>query len=69
MPITQRLGAVGPAAIAHATPASSFRDLLFALDLDDVEGVLDVGAGGFCGETTTVHLLERCGAPGHGGGT
>src|SRR4051812_28417177 len=41
-----------------ATSDSSFRDLVDALQLDAVARILDVGAGGFLGETTTIHLLE-----------
>jgi hypothetical protein len=40
------------------TSSSSFRDLLVALRPDPVRRILDVGAGGFLGATTTVHLLE-----------
>lgn len=40
------------------TGPSSFRDLLAALPLGDVSRVLDVGAGGFVGETTTRFLVE-----------
>src|SRR5436190_24126964 len=46
---------------ASAVPTrsnSSFRDLLEALHLDGVDTILDIGAGGFCGETTTIHLAE-----------
>ena len=37
---------------------SSFRDLLAAARLSNVRRILDVGAGGFVGQTTTIHLLD-----------
>jgi len=38
--------------------ASSFRDLVELLVPVGLRRILDVGAGGFAGETTTVHLLD-----------
>ncbi len=37
---------------------SSFRDLLAQAQLEPVRRILDVGAGGFAGQTTTIHLLD-----------
>jgi SAM-dependent methyltransferase len=42
---------------------TSFRRLLRSLDLEQVGSVLDIGAGGFQGETTTRHLLDVLDAP------
>jgi len=37
---------------------SGFRAILKSISLGPVPRILDVGAGGFAGETTTVHLLD-----------
>src|SRR2546421_4153499 len=46
-----------PTEVARSSD-SSFRDLVAALQLQGVARILDVGAGGFLGETTTIHLLD-----------
>jgi hypothetical protein len=48
------------AVVAH-NGTSTFRGLLESLQLTGVESILDVGAGGFLGKTTTVHLLDLYG--------
>src|SRR4051794_41368686 len=58
MAITSPLKPIDGAALRVRRKSTSFRSLLRALHLRRVESVLDVGAGGFVGETTTTHLLD-----------
>jgi predicted O-methyltransferase YrrM len=58
MAITSPLKPIDGAALRVRRKSTSFRSLLRALGLRRVDSVLDVGAGGFVGETTTTHLLD-----------
>lgn len=56
MPSDCKRSPIPPAAVPQRSD-SSFRNLITALELDPSR-ILDVGAGGFVGETTTIHLLD-----------
>src|SRR5205807_5733414 len=57
MSVTTRASELRPRDVPRNSD-SSFRDLVAALQLQGVARILDVGAGGFLGETTTIHLLD-----------
>jgi SAM-dependent methyltransferase len=63
MPITRPLDPIDGTALRVKRGDTSFRSLIATLDLGHVGSVLDVGAGGFVGETTTVHLADLLTAP------
>jgi predicted O-methyltransferase YrrM len=63
MPITRALEPIDVARLRVKRRATSFRSLIAALDLRRVDSVLDVGAGGFVGQTTTTHLVDLIDAP------
>ena len=58
MPLPRPFKLRKPKALGLQRTSSAFRDLVAELDTSGVDSVLDIGAGGFVGATTTEHLLD-----------